>query len=801
MSQERIDHLKASSKLTGLDFVHVLAVQTELWVYFHRDPAGLDDPFSMTPLSNDQLTIVSTSGGESMPEVEVLSAVQAVDSLGVTFLRITTATPGDNSLYRLTINDYRIDLFFKSLEFSFKAACPTKLIDCLPEPKICAPEDDELVEVDTTARDFNSLREALLDFARLRHPEWRESIEADASVMFMEVLAALGDELSYIQDRYSREAYLRTASQRRSLSRLVRLVDYEIHDGRSGTTWLEITVDANTHATAGTRVWAASDLGTQVGFEIGQGLAQALADPVVTYDLRLAWNTLSAYTFTGAIESYAAGTTSLYLHNINGVLPVEWIGKTILLRTNPGDLSEPERRHLVVITAAADDIDTLEGDKPLLRIEWDPEHALPTCFDAATLTAHGNMVPATAGERVSEYFSIRGDANDPTNPRAVERQGPKDSNAETRAVLFRHSLGASESSGLGFLGDDLRSAKPEIRVARIINPNPESVDAWQYRRTLLSSLHYEEHYTLEHGTWRRVAGYQRAPIFGDFAHTEYASSAGHTILFGDGEFGVIPSDGLLFRVDYRTGPGAAGNVAADVIRNFDANEWVNVTAINNPLSVTDGVDPEQAETIRQLAPAAFRERTYRAVRTKDYCATAEELPWVERAGARSRWTGSWHSIFVTPDPEGTFTVSQAHRKQLEDLLDCRRLAGREVHVLDPRYRPVHVEITVCVEAGHIPSEVRDRVLRRIRGDGETPGLYDADSLTFGTPIYRLTLEAALRELQGVRAVKRVQIAARGVHSIREMEMVYRVPDNQILRLASDPRFPERGSVKVFTEGG
>jgi len=46
-------------------------------------------------------------------------------------------------------------------------------------------------------------------------------------------------------------------------------------------------------------------------------------------------------------------------------------------------------------------------------------------------------------------------------------------------------------------------------------------------------------------------------------------------------------------------------------------------------------------------------------------------------------------------------------------------------VLDPRDRPVDVEITVCVEAGHIPSEVRDRVLRRIRGDAERPGLYDA----------------------------------------------------------------------------
>jgi len=34
-----------------------------------------------------------------------------------------------------------------------------------------------------------------------------------------------------------------------------------------------------------------------------------------------------------------------------------------------------------------------------------------------------------------------------------------------------------------------------------------------------------------------------------------------------------------------------------------------------------------------------------------------------------------------------------------------------------------------------------------------------------------------------------------------METVYTVPDNQILRLAHDPRYTERGPIKVYTEGG
>ena len=45
-------------------------------------------------------------------------------------------------------------------------------------------------------------------------------------------MAALGDEFSYLQDRHNREAYLETATERRSLRKKARLLDYEIHDGR-----------------------------------------------------------------------------------------------------------------------------------------------------------------------------------------------------------------------------------------------------------------------------------------------------------------------------------------------------------------------------------------------------------------------------------------------------------------------------------------------------------------------------------------------------------------------------------------
>ena len=51
--------------------------------------------------------------------------------------------------------------------------------------------------VDYLARDFWSLRRALLDFAADRYPKWAERIEADQAVMLMEIMAALGDEFAY----------------------------------------------------------------------------------------------------------------------------------------------------------------------------------------------------------------------------------------------------------------------------------------------------------------------------------------------------------------------------------------------------------------------------------------------------------------------------------------------------------------------------------------------------------------------------------------------------------------------------
>lgn len=817
MYATRIAAIKASDPpLTGIDFVEVEPSQTVLRVHFHRNPGDLAAPFADDDPAPADITIVSTTGGEGVPVVRVtdVSLDDTDDDHHV--LVLTVDKPGDFSRYRLTITDARLDYFFRSSEFTFKANCADTRIDCKPVPEACQPGDLVDFPVDYMARDFLSLRGALLEFARQRYPQWRELVEADVGVMLLELFAALGDELSYTQDRIAREAFLETATQRRSVRRLARLVDYDIHDGRSGATFLDVqaALPVVYPVRAGHRVWAGGDDGEVITFEIGTGLADTLAG--AAYPVRSQWNSLQSHFFDEDAAELPAGATELFVQDPDAVVAPgdEWKNKWVLIQRDPVEPGEPARRHLVFVT----DVDEIVDNFPrppltpplrVLRLSWREEHALPWCLKVgAGTTVHGNIVPATAGERFTEYFEVRGGTVDMRQ--AIEREGPLSAITGERSVTFLHSLLSSETGGLGRLGADLRATVPELRVARVTGPDLDlDLSDWTWRRTLLSSDRLDEHYTLDDGIWRRVIGFQRATVDKDFVHLDYASGEGATIRFGDGEFGKMPADGVLFRVDYRTGPGTRSNVgpgAVRLLKNPVTGETSlissgAVVSIANPLPVSDGVDPEPLDDIRQLAPEEFRAVTHRAVKPEDYCEIARRLDWVQVAGVRQRWTGSWPTTFVTPDPVGAYALTDEQRDELDGLMHCVRQAGRDVFVRDPRFRAIDLEVQICIKPGHIPSAVRDAVIRRLRGDGVTPGYFAPDTFTFGAPLQRLTIEAVVGAVPGVLAVKDIRIGARAVHHMRPMEDLYVVPDDQILRLASDPRTPERGSIRVITEGG
>jgi hypothetical protein len=82
--------------------------------------------------------------------------------------------------------------------------------------------------IDYTNKDFSSLRQAMLDLARFRLPEWVDRSPADLGVLLVDLFAYMGDVILYYQDRIANESFLPTATERRSVLNLLRLIGYEL---------------------------------------------------------------------------------------------------------------------------------------------------------------------------------------------------------------------------------------------------------------------------------------------------------------------------------------------------------------------------------------------------------------------------------------------------------------------------------------------------------------------------------------------------------------------------------------------
>ena len=835
---DRLTALCEQNALTGIDFIQIVDPQTQtlLRVFFLVDPDHLVPSWVVipplpapqeAPFNAAAIRIVSVGGGDSVAEVDA-TAARFVRGMFAgqerVVLEIETAQPGDFSIYTLHIDSDQLDPFFNDIEFSFKQGCPSRF-DCRQKDPPCP--DEALVDfpVDYLARDFTSIRLALLDFAAQRYPGWRERLEADAGVMLSEVMAALGDEFAYVQDRHARESHFESATQRRSLRWHTSLVDYPIHDGLSATTLLSIeAINGGHFVSAGMRVWGSADDGSAIPFEIGEGLRD-----VRRFWANEAWNAIPAYLPDGSQPCLPIGSTGMFLLGhfpevAQQPLPADvqandddgdWVGRLLVLRSLPDDPSLPERNHLVRVTEVQplDDelLLTSGAPTPYTRIAWDASEALPFELHLPSTVALANIVPATAGETFTEFFAIgRNGASSGDATPAVEREGICNELTGERAVTFLHSLAATETLGLGWRGE-LRTAAPEIELLEAdpvtllpISPARE----WIFFPSLLDAASQELAFTLENGTWKTIFEVER---FGRFVrHEDYASQSGFTVRFGDGEFGMPPPEQTVFQVRYRTGSGTVGNLPKDTVTLIvDPNPAIPpaptlagiADGVTNPFAITTGIDPESAESVKQLAPEAFRAETLRAVRDEDYRAHAERIRGVQQAGAKARWTGSWLSEFVTVDPEGAFSLSGELRAEVQRALDCVRQVGREVFVRDPRYLSLDLEIEICVQPSAYSGQVQERVIEALTI--RRPGLYERnpffhpDNFTFGTPLYRAALEAAVQAVPGVLAVEEIRLRARGLTDWRVFEEnVFVVSDDQILRLQNDPRFPDRGSLMV-----
>ena len=796
--------LAPGASFNGIDFVHVAASQTQLFVHF------LNAVPVRGTLYGHQAAI---TGGDAITSIAIDPIDEATDwsadGQGRPVLALTVAAPGDFSTYRLTIYSDQLDPFFDSAPFTFKANCPTTL-DCATPPPACPPPSAEQVLVDYLAKDFASFRQALSEFSALRYPAWVERSEADLGVVLMEALAAMADELSYYQDRVAAESALPTATQRLSVIRHARLVDYEPAPATVATTLLQLDVadpppgspplgPAATSWSIDTPllVRAVGADGSVTAFEIedpGTGLG---SPGRFTVDSR--WNraSLVPYYWDDSQRCLLAGSTSFYVtgHGL-GLYP----GQQLLLDSPAAVSASAPVRELVAVAAAKETYDLLTSDAsppPLALTQV--SLAAPTIedHDMSTTAVAGNLVPAVQGVRQTETFVIPDPALPPSGPvvvRTAANWTPQDPRPE-----YRYCLAAGPLAWLATATqeeDTSVPAQPEILLSAVLPGGGTS--AWTFGRWLLGAA-ADQVFTL--------TPEQYSPVLMSNGMTwfDYDGDGGTTIRFGDGTFGASPPPGTVFSALYRVGGGSAGNVPADTITSVAPGQPQGpvVVACTNPFPATGGADAETIAQVRDRAPGKFRAEPLRLVRAGDYAAAAQSLPWVSQAGTTFRWTGSWLTAFTSANPAGSEQPTVAELESLTQLLDRERLAGRESYVLPPSYVSIDLRITVCGLPASFGSDVAAAVVAALQpgaAPGGRPGFFDHSRWSFGQSLESSALLAAIQSCPGVAGVAGAEYRQRGVRDWAPLPGTLMVAAGQILRLDNDPNRPEAGSLQVAVEG-
>ncbi len=440
-AHDRLGHLisgQAPPSFNGIDFVEIVGGdRSRLRVHF-LNTAPVQGTLSASP----PVTICGGQAGAIAVAPVDESQAWSADEDGRPVLSLAVVAPTDSSIYTLTLFSTVLDPYFDSVQFSFDASSTSQL-DCqapaseLPPPPGGAPPINYLV------KDFGGFKQALLDFSALRYPQWVERSEADLGMMLIEALSAIGDELSYLQDRVAGEATLGTASQRLSLMRHARLVDYDPSPAIAATTTLQVDVAPGVTALrSGLRCSAAGPDGQRIPFELGAALADSNSGQLLSasYAVDPRWNAgptedrnLNPYWWDVSRQKLPAGSARLWLIGQGlGLGP----GQQLLIDTAGADSADPPVREIVTIDQVVDDSDDVFG-VALTRIDLQA----PTTLDHDLGLTHlaGNLLPAMQGARATETFAIPEDVVVRTAPNWT----PEDPRPE-----YRYTLAAAQVSWL-----------------------------------------------------------------------------------------------------------------------------------------------------------------------------------------------------------------------------------------------------------------------------------------------------------------------------------------------------------------
>ena len=96
--------------------------------------------------------------------------------------------------------------------------------------------------VDYTDKDFDALRARLIALVKSVFPDWSDFSVATFGNVLLEMYAFVGDVLAFYLDAQARESRLVTATQRKNVIALARMLGYRLHGARAATAEVTFTL-------------------------------------------------------------------------------------------------------------------------------------------------------------------------------------------------------------------------------------------------------------------------------------------------------------------------------------------------------------------------------------------------------------------------------------------------------------------------------------------------------------------------------------------------------------------------------
>lgn len=231
--------------------------------------------------------------------------------------------------------------------------------------------------VGTQSQIKQSMLAALSDISRPALQKLKTRDNDDFSIALLDAAATMADVLTFYQERIANESYLRTATDRRSLLELARLIGYELRPGVASSAFLAFTMDD----TPGAPLTTTIEIGTKVQSVPGPDEKPQTFETIEKIETRVEWNELKPQMTRTFVPQF--GDTHVYLKGTTTNLKP---GDAILLVGSEREAdSGSERWDFRRVTTVKPDFDANRT-----RIEW----AVPL----GTTSPH--VVPPSANPKV-----------------------------------------------------------------------------------------------------------------------------------------------------------------------------------------------------------------------------------------------------------------------------------------------------------------------------------------------------------------------------------------------------------------